>query len=320
MKQLPPLTELRAFEAAARHLSFKAAAAELGVTPTAISHQIRLLEQHCGQPLFRRRPRPLTLTWAGEQLFPVIRDGFDSFADALAAVRAGSASGRLRVTATNAFSARLLVPQLPLWRKLHPRLRLDIIGTDAVLNLKSGEADVAVRYARQAPVDAVWTELVRDTFHVVASRSLVGRPSRMMTPFEIAKFPLIDCEWPPTDAGAPTWQRWEAAARERHGAMPSLANSVSLSFREELHAIEAVISGQGICICSDILIHRELANGTVLRVSDICLPGYSFYVVNRPDHPKKASIKAFTNWIHATLLSEESRLVDTARRARSPRH
>ena len=87
MHKLPPLTELRAFEATARHMSFKAAASELGVTPTAISHQIKLLERHCGQPLFRRRPRPLVLTWAGEQLFPVVRDGFETFADALGAVR-----------------------------------------------------------------------------------------------------------------------------------------------------------------------------------------------------------------------------------------
>ena len=83
MHKLPPLTELRAFEAAARHLSFKTAAAELHVTPTAISHQIKLLERYCGKTLFRRRPRPLKLTPAGEQLFPVIRDGFETFADVL---------------------------------------------------------------------------------------------------------------------------------------------------------------------------------------------------------------------------------------------
>ena len=76
MRKLPPLAELRAFEAAARSLSFRLAAAELGVTPTAVSHQIRLLEAYCGQPLFRRQPRPVALTWAGQQLFPVVRDGF----------------------------------------------------------------------------------------------------------------------------------------------------------------------------------------------------------------------------------------------------
>src|SRR5581483_9222147 len=116
MLKLPPLTELRAFEAAARHLSFKDAANELGVTPTAISHQIRLLEQYCGQPLFRRRPRPMTLTAAGERLFPVIRDGLAKFAIALSSVR-GDKRTPLRVTATNAFAGRWLVPRLPSWRK-----------------------------------------------------------------------------------------------------------------------------------------------------------------------------------------------------------
>src|SRR6266481_9756432 len=89
MNKLPPLIELRAFDAAARHLSFKEAAAELGVTPTAISHQIRLLERYCGRPLFCRRPRPLRLTDAGSQLFSVVKEGLDSFSVALAAFSRG---------------------------------------------------------------------------------------------------------------------------------------------------------------------------------------------------------------------------------------
>src|SRR6202008_2865809 len=141
MRKLPPLTELRAFEAAARQLSFKDAAAELGVTPTAVSHQIKLLERYCGQKLFRRRPRPLALTPAGQQLFPVVRDGFEIFAEALAKIRS-RASGSLRLTATNAFTARWLVPHLPDWRKVHPRLKLDIIGIDALIDLDAGDADI----------------------------------------------------------------------------------------------------------------------------------------------------------------------------------
>ena len=90
MHKLPPLSELRAFEAAARHLSFKKAAAQLGVTPTAISHQIKLLEQYCGRALFRRRPRPLTLTEAGSRLFRVIRDGLEVFTSTIAAHQARS--------------------------------------------------------------------------------------------------------------------------------------------------------------------------------------------------------------------------------------
>jgi LysR family transcriptional regulator, glycine cleavage system transcriptional activator len=105
MNKLPPLIELRAFDAAARHLSFKKAAFELGVTPTAISHQIRLLERYCGRALFRRRPRPLSLTKAGVRLFPIIRAGLEAFAAAIAAVKRDGEQA-LRLTTTNAFASR----------------------------------------------------------------------------------------------------------------------------------------------------------------------------------------------------------------------
>ena len=149
------MSALRAFEAAARHLSFKAAAAELSLTPTAISHQVRALEQILGRPLFRRRPRPLILTEAGTTLFPVVRNGLDAFAEAMTAVRDGIARQRLRVTTTNAFAARWLVPRLPQWRAAHPEIVLEVIGTDAVVDLAPGNADVAIRYALAAPAFAL---------------------------------------------------------------------------------------------------------------------------------------------------------------------
>src|SRR5262245_55837046 len=127
MRKLPPLIELRAFEAAGRHLSFKQAAHELGVTPTAISHQIRLLELYCGHPLFRRRPRPLAMTDAGARLFPVIRDGLEAFASAIASVKRDGAKQPLRVTTTNAFASRWLVPRLSSWRRYASNLPLQLI-------------------------------------------------------------------------------------------------------------------------------------------------------------------------------------------------
>ena len=296
MRKLPPLTELRAFEAAARHLSFKMAAAELYVTPTAISHQIKLLERHCGRALFRRRPRPLKLTAAGEQLFPVVRDGFETFADVLATVRAGAMGGRLRITATNAFAARWLVPRLPNWRAAHPRLKLDILGTDAVLDLAAGEADIAIRYARRPPAGGHCIELTRDIFRVVASPRLVGDQGKSLSPAELANFPLIEIEWPSTDLDAPNWQRWQTKARRRLKRVPDLARLQSLAFREELHAIEAAISGQGIAICSDVLVAPELASGALVQVSKLTLSGYGFYLVHRSGHPKLASISAFSAW------------------------
>jgi LysR family glycine cleavage system transcriptional activator len=296
MRKLPPLTELRAFEAAARHLSFKLAAAELGVTPTAISHQLKLLERHCGQTLFRRRPRPLALTRAGQQLFPVVREGFETFAEALNKIGSGGASGRLGVTATNAFTARWLVPRLPQWRGIYPRLKLDIIGTDAVIDLESGDADLGIRYARKPPIAGAAVELCRDEFYAVASPRLVGDLRRPLSLAELGRLPLIEAEWPPADADAPRWAHWQRVAGRRHRTASDIAMLPSMSFREELHAIEAAIAGQGVAICSTVLVQPELASGTLVPVSRVKLPGYGFYIVHRAEHPKMNLIKAFINW------------------------
>jgi len=299
MRKLPPLAELRAFEVAARCLSFKLAAAELGVTPTAVSHQIKLLEAYCGQPLFRRQPRPVALTWAGEQLSPVVRDGFESFTETINSIRASGTAARLRVTATNAFAARWLVPRLPKWREAHPRLKLEIVGTDVVLSLKNSEADVSIRYVRTAPTEGPSFELARDRFLVVATPNLVGKLRKPLNPIELSQFPLIEAVWPASDTEAPTWQRWQAVARKRHKHVPDLSGLVSLNFREELHAIEAAVSGQGIAICSDALVAPELASGALVKVANVTLPGYGFYIVHRSSHPKLASINAFVAWVMA---------------------
>jgi LysR family glycine cleavage system transcriptional activator len=261
-----------------------------------VSHQIKLLESFCGQTLFRRQPRPIALTLAGEQLFPIIRDGFESFAEAINRVRVGGTCARLRVTTTNAFAARWLVPRLPHWRRAHPRLKLEIVGTDAVLSLKNGEADVSIRYARSAPTEGPSFELARDRFLVVAAPALIGKSRKRMSPVELARFPLIEAGWPAKDTEAPTWRRWETVARKYHKHVPDLSGLVSSNFREELHAIEAAIAGQGIAICSDVLVAGELASGALVKVANVTLPGYGFYIVHRNSHPNLSSIKAFAAW------------------------
>jgi LysR family glycine cleavage system transcriptional activator len=300
MQKLPPLIELRAFDAAARHLSFKKAAAELGVTPTAISHQIRLLERYCGRSLFRRRPRPLSLTDAGARLYPAIRGGLEAFAVAIAAVKLDGNRQPLRVTTTNAFASRWLVPRLPTWRKLHPDILLDVIGTDSVLDLKSGDGDVAIRYAtgRAAPRDGIAEPLLSDTFWPLCNPRLLA-PGQLKRPADLAKHVLIHSYWSPTDREPPTWQRWLAAAQRRRRDVPEFKDLQHLSFREELHAIEAVIAGQGIGIFSDVLVANELASGTLVKAFDLSLPGYCFYVVRRPGHPREKIIRAFAKWLQS---------------------
>jgi LysR family glycine cleavage system transcriptional activator len=293
------LTELRAFEAAARHLSFKAAAAELGVTPTAITHQVKLLEIHCRQPLFRRRPRPISLTPSGAALFPVVRDGLRAFAATISAIRDPARGTPLRVTATNAFASRWLVPRLPAFRAAYPDIRLDISGTDAILDLAAGEVDVAIRYARRAPDDGFCVELTRDSFQAVASPKLVG--STPLSPCDLIGFPLIDTSWPPEDADAPTWSHWARVVRSEDGGSLDPSGRIALHFTEELHAIEAAIAGQGIMLCSDVIVGPELLSGILTRVSTTTLPGYGFYIVYRRPNPRRDLIEAFAAWAKSSL-------------------
>ncbi|MGO4837798.1 LysR family transcriptional regulator, partial [Rhizobiaceae sp. 2RAB30] len=213
MRKLPPLACLRAFEAAARHESFQRAATELGVTPTAISHQIRLLEEYCGRQLFRRRPRPLRLTEAGERLFPVLRNGLDAFAVAVVSASAGRDERPFRVTTPNAFASRWLIPRLPQWRVAHPDIPLEVIGTDSLLDLGADQADVAIRYARNMPTGMPAEELFRDSFFPICSLALLegGRPVARTA--DMLQHPLIHYDWFRTDSETPTWRRWWATAR-----------------------------------------------------------------------------------------------------------
>ena len=295
MSRLPPLVQLRAFDAVARHMSFKLAAEELGVTPTAISHQIRLLEQYCGCSLFRRRPRPLSLTEEGAQLFPVIRDGLEAFATTIASVRRSSAPQPLRITTTNAFAGRWLVPRLPSWRVSHPGVPLELIGTDNVLDIRSGEADVAIRYARRSPHDGISHDLLADTFYPVCSPDL--SPSGFRRAADLRKHVLVHAYWPPSDIEAPTWQNWLAKSRQRWRNVPEFAELQHLSFREELHAIEAVLAGQGVGLFSDVLVAPELASGALVKAFDLNLTGYHFFVARRAGHPREKLIGEFIDWL-----------------------
>ena len=298
MPRLPPLIELRAFEAAARHLSFKKAAAELYVTPTAISHQVRQLERYCGQSLFRRHPRPVALTEAGERLFPGVHDGFEAFAKALASVTRNGSNQPLRLTTTNAFASRWLVPRLSLWRQQPDALSLEVIGTDAILDLRS-EADVAIRNAATVPRDGVAKALFRESFWPICSPRLLAGHRPLKRAAELRGQVLIHFHWPPFVANAATWQRWFTAAQRRWRDVPESNEMDHLSFREEPHAMEAVLAGQGIGLLSDVLVGDELKAGTLVKALDLKVPGPGFYLVHAAGHPRQREIAALSSWLQS---------------------
>ena len=117
-------------------------------------------------------------------------------------VRTEGTAARLRLTTTNAFAARWLVPRLPQWRKAHSRLKLEIVSTDEVVSLENGEADISIRYVRSTPTDGPSFELTRDKFHVVAAPKLVGKSRKPLSPVELARFPLIEAGWRSNDVGS----------------------------------------------------------------------------------------------------------------------
>ena len=161
MRKLPPLHALRAFEAAARHLHFADAAEELGLTPTAISHQVRQLEDILGVPLFHRFPRPVRLTAAGEKLFPVLRQALDQIAGTIDQLSVTTAETPLRLSVTMAFASRWLMARLPRLRA-ETGLKITVEAADLPADLHASDIDMAIRYAGQPDDRAEWHRLVDD--------------------------------------------------------------------------------------------------------------------------------------------------------------
>ncbi|TIX65933.1 MAG: LysR family transcriptional regulator, partial [Mesorhizobium sp.] len=178
---------------------------------------------------------------------------------------------------------------------------LEIIGTDAVLDLRAGAADVAIRYTRRPPLHFAAQEICRDSFFPICSPQLLASDGRLIErAADLLRYPLIHFDWMNRDPDAPTWSRWLAMARSIDPeSIPDKA--WDLSFREELHAIDAVVAGQGIAICSDIVVGRELENGSLVKAHPMSLPGYSFYVVWMHHSARSAVIESFLGWMRTVI-------------------
>ncbi|MCR9121350.1 MAG: LysR substrate-binding domain-containing protein [Phyllobacteriaceae bacterium] len=310
MRKLPPLNALRAFEAAARHLSFVKAADELAVTPTAISHQVRLLEDITRQKLFRRRPRPIALTEAGESLFPVLRDGLDSFAVAVAGLSADADRRPLTVSTTTAFAGRWLVPRLAKLKQ-DIGLELDVEASEIPADLRSGPADFAIRYRRAPILDLECNELVRDRFIPVMSPALANAGQPVKSLADLAQHTLIHFRWKQDDPDPPTWQRYVGEARAVHPEAERIDTSNGLRFSEESHAIEAALAGQGIALVSDVLVRRELASGTLLQPLAFSIDALAFYVVYLTNARRRGAIEHFLLWARDEMETAARPVEDT---------
>lgn len=285
MRRLPPLSQLRAFEAAARHRSFKLAAEELVVTAAAVSHQIRQLEAHLGVPLFERHTRRVELTQAASGLYPVLRTGLDAFADAIAAL-SPSRTRSVTLSVTPAFAAHWLLPRLPQFQQRHPQIELRILASAALVDLAAGGADLAVRYGGRADPSLDAVELAVDRFLPVASPRLALRRAN-----DLAAQRLIHFDWHSPAADRPTWPRWLRQAGLRHGDARA-----GLRFSEESHAIQAAIAGHGVALLSRTLVQDELARGVLVAPFGPELDAPSWRLLRRRDDASAAP-RAVWDWL-----------------------
>jgi LysR family glycine cleavage system transcriptional activator len=287
MRRLPPLSSLRAFEAAARHGSFKEAAGELAVTPTAVSHQIRTLEEYTGMALFDRQVRKVVLTEAGKALYPVLRDGFNTFELALQRLAGPQARRRVTISTTSAFMAFWLAPRIAGFRTLHADIDLELHASDQAVALGGDGPDLAIRYGRGQYPGMVAEPLFSDRFAPVAHPDLAATSIA-----DLDRLPLIDFKWERQHPSNPTWERWFAAA-----GMPAAALPGQLRFSDEAHAIGAVLAGQGIALLSLALVAADLASGRLVQPFGPTIPGHTYHLVRSAGHAPEAHVAAALEWL-----------------------
>lgn len=283
---LPPLATLRAFEAAARHLSFRRAADELAVTPTAISHQIRLLEGTLGLSLFDRHVRRVALTEVGSRLYPTLRDGFDAFDRAFAELSPQNRRKAVTLTATTLFTGRRLLPALGTFRARHPEFDLRLHATDEVVDLTSGLADIAVRYG-PGPFEGLEAEpLLSERFGVLCSPQL-----GLSNPTDLKLTTLLHTEWRRHDM-APDWRRWAKLA-----GVTDLAIDEGTRFTEDGHNLQAAIAGHGATIGSLALAGREIEAGLLVHPFGPVIDGETYHVVATAENLACADVRAVRDWL-----------------------
>ncbi|MPZ45735.1 MAG: LysR family transcriptional regulator [Betaproteobacteria bacterium] len=294
MRQLPPLSALRAFEAAARHGSFKRAASELAVTPTAISHQIRSLEEHTRLNLFDRRVRKVTLTEAGAHLYPVLREGFDAFEavlERLTQVRRRKAP--VTISATTAFTAKWLLPRVAGFQSLHPDIDLQLLASDEAVDLTGNHVDIAVRYGR-GPYPGLEAEVMfADDFAPVVNPKL-----GVLAPADLAAVPFIHFQWKRAHPLNPTWESWFAAA-----GLEWMSPVAELRYSDEAHAIQAAVAGQGIALLSLALVRDEIAAGQLAQPFGPTVAGHTYHLVMSGDRPPSTRVSAAAEWLRSEVRS-----------------
>ena len=297
--RLPAFAALRAFEAAARHLSFREAGDELCVTHSAISHQVKELERDLGGPLFWRKGRRVELTDAGTTLFPVLRDAFARIRDTTACLRQRSGAAELTLQVYVTVASRWLLSRLHRFEAANPQLRLRLSTSHRGWDFDAENVDVGMIY-REPPFkpELTYWPLFHARLVPVASPALVQGGVGLRQPAELVNHRLLSVYTAQQD-----WALWLDAV-----GMGELARHRSLLFDSYLLALEAAIDGQGVALVPDFVAATDLRAGRVVRPfpDAVAQPG-GWYLVCRKERTHDLSIARLRNWLAAEIASDLAR-------------
>lgn len=293
-RRLPPLNALRAFEAAARHLSFTKSAQELNVTPAAISHQIKTLEEFLGVQLFRRTHRAVLLTDAGQRCLPVVRESFDNLAEIADLARAQDQSGILQVSAGPAFAVKWLVPRLKDFAEAHPNIDVRVAASLALADFRTDQVDVAIRFGFGKYPGLRVDKLFDEVLVPMCSPRLRDGDPPLLTPDDLRHHTLLHDDSTRFDPAAPNWARWLRAAD-----VSGIDSERGPRFDHADHALQAAIDGLGVVLSGPGLASGDLAAGRLVMPFALQLPWLAFYVVAPEATADKPKIVAFREWLLA---------------------
>ncbi|MEH6545695.1 MAG: transcriptional regulator GcvA [Sneathiella sp.] len=289
-EHLPPLAALRALEAAARLGSFTRAAAELNVTQSAVSHQIRHLEQLWGLELFAREARPLNLTKNGAALAPVARGFFAELSATLESLRVEKMQGSLKISTLESFALTWLVPRLSYFRERHPEIDVWISTTDHLVEFTNDDVDLGIRLGSGVFPGLHSSLLLREYVFPVCSLQLINRLGMPAHPSDLKRFPLLLRH---KEMLSPRWDTWLAAA-----GVPELPLDHGPRFPNSNMALQAAIAGQGVALVRSAHVDSGLSAAGLVRLFDVHCPAESAYYLVCPEGAQaRPRIAAFRDWI-----------------------
>lgn len=301
--RLPSLNGLRAFEAAARHLSFTQAASELNVTQTAISHQIKRLEEELGVRLFIRQNRALALTPRAKEYLPGIRAAFNDLRLATDRLLRRDDDHVLTVSTLASLAAKWLLPRLTAFQASHPGIDVRITTSTALVDFRNGGVDAAIRYGRgQWPgLRADW--LMADQMFPVCSPALLSGKNPLRKPEDLADHVLLHSSAGNDD----DWRLWLTAA----GLPTNLSTLPGVTFDLVFMTIQAAIDGVGVAMGRTSYVQDDIAKGRLVVPFDITLPvDAGFYLVSPEITADSPKLSAFRNWLLETVKNKPEPLAE----------